>query len=412
MRALTVTRAARMGLGLAALLCLTLAAPSARANSVFSSAGLGEPTLEESARLRALGGAGAAEHGPSNFSLVNPASIAEAEHLILEATLLQTRRQVTTLHYGDETGNESSFPSVRLVLRLPNGLVLGGSYLIGTNGEFQVTRPESTGAASVLRIDGRGGINFLRVTAAAKVGRSLRAGVDYEVAGGSFHEEWQRQFVDPNLAANRDTLDVSWDRLGRWRFGAQWVKSWISLGAAYETGRRLPLTERQKAAGSLTETANSLGLPEGIVLGFELKPRERTRFVGQYRRQNYGESTIQSDLVTFRPLERYSIGWERMPVNGGRAGLGLQRIPLRLGFMVLRWPDLLPVAGATDIGGGAAAVEEWAASIGTGLRTKDGGGAIDLSLEGGQRGDKDKLGAMETFFRLGLSLRVSDETWR
>ena len=119
---------------------------------------------------------------------------------------------------------------------------------------------------------------------------------------------------------------------------------------------------------------------------------------------------IQSDLVTFRALERYSIGWERLPANEGRPGLN--RVPLRLGFTLLRWPDLLPVAGASDIQGGVAAVEEWTASIGSGLRTKDGGGAIDVSLEGGQRGDKDRLGAMETFFRLGLSLRVSDETWR
>jgi hypothetical protein len=402
-----------LALMLAAVLGLALAAPSARANSVFASAGLGEPSLEENARLRALGGAGAAEHGPASFSLVNPASIAEAQHLLIEATLLQTRREVTTLHYGDETGNESSFPAVRLVLRLPNGLVLGGSYLIGTNGEFQVTRPESSGTASVIRVDGRGGMDFLRVTAAAKLFRNLRAGVDYEVIGGSYHEEWERAFADPNLATNRDTLDVAWDRLGRWRFGAQWVKSWISFGGAYETGRRLPLTQRQEADGSVvTQTGNSLTVPEGYVVGFELRPRDRTRFVGQYRRQNYGESTIQSDLVTFRPLERYSIGWERLPRDGGRPGLGLQRIPLRLGFTVLRWPDLLPIAGASDIGGGTAAVEEWAASIGTGLRTKDGGGAIDVSFEGGQRGDKNTLGAMETFFRLGLSLRVSDETWR
>ena len=400
-----------LALAFACALGLAIAPAPARANSVFSSAGLGEPSLEENARLRALGGAGAAEHGSATFSLVNPASIAEAQHLILEATILQTRRQVTTLHYGDETGNESTFPSVRLVLRLPNGLVLGGSYLTGTSGEFQVTRPESVGTASVVKIDGRGGIDFLRVTAARRIGRNLRAGVDYEIAGGSFHEEWLRTFADPNLLASRDTLDVSWDRLGRWRFGAQWVRSWIALGAAYETGRRLPLTERQKAAGDRVEVSgNSLTLPEGIVAGFELKPRSRTRFVGQYRRQNYGPNTIQSDLVTFRPLERYSLGWERLPINEGRPGPG--KIPIRLGFTILRWPDLVPVAGGVDLSSGTAAIEEWSASIGSGLRTKDGGGAIDFSLEGGQRGDKDRLGAMETFFRLGLSLRVSDETWR
>ena len=395
----------------AAVAFFAMAASIALANSVFSSAGLGEPSLEENARLRSLGGAGAAEHGASSFSLVNPASIAEAQHLVLEATILQTRRQVTTLHYGDETGNESSFPSIRLVIRFPNGLVLGGSYLIGTNGEFQVTRPESAGTASVLRVDGRGGIDLLRATLARRLGRNLRVGVDYEVIGGSYHEEWQRSFVDPNLAATRDTLDVAWDRLGRWRLGLQWVRSWIALGAAYESGRRLPVTERQRTSGaSVTVSGNSLVIPEGVVVGFELKPRSRTRFVGQYRRQEYGVGTIESDLVTFRPLERYSLGWERLPANEGRPGLN--RVPLRLGVTLLRWPDLLPVAGSSDISGGTAAIEEWAGSIGTGLRTKDGGGAIDISLEGGERGDRERLGAKETFVRFGLTLRVSDETWR
>jgi hypothetical protein len=409
MRARTGARPA-LAAAFAAVALLAMTASIASANSVFSSAGLGEPSLEENARLRALGGAGAAEHGASSFSLVNPASIAEAQHLVLEASILQTRRQVTTLHYGDETGNESSFPSIRLVIRFPNGLVLGGAYLIGTNGEFQVTRPESAGTASVLHVDGRGGIDLLRATLARRLGRNFRVGVDYEVIGGSYHEEWQRSFVDPNLAATRDTLDVSWDRLGRWRLGLQWVRSWIALGGAYESGRRLPVTERQRTSGAETISENSLGIPEGVVVGFELKPRSRTRFVGQYRRQQYGAGTIQSDLVTFRPLERYSLGWERLPANEGRPGLN--RVPLRLGVSLLRWPDLLPVAGASDISGGTAAIEEWAGSIGTGLRTKDGGGAIDISLEGGERGDRERLGAKETFVRLGLTLRVSDETWR
>jgi hypothetical protein len=87
-------------------------------------------------------------------------------------------------------------------------------------------------------------------------------------------------------------------------------------------------------------------------------------------------------------------------------------LPLRIGATYLNWPDLLPPVGALDITGGSAKIDEWSVSLGSGLRTKDGGGAIDFSLEGGQRGAKEELGASETFFRLGLSLRVSDETWR
>ena len=83
-----LTRLALTTLAIFAIVLLALAPPAAHANSVYSSGGLGEPSLEENARLRALGGAGAAEHGESEFSLVNPASIAGAQHLVLEATLL------------------------------------------------------------------------------------------------------------------------------------------------------------------------------------------------------------------------------------------------------------------------------------------------------------------------------------
>jgi hypothetical protein len=383
----------------------------ARANSVFSSGGLGEPSLEENARLRALGGAGAAEHGPSEFSLVNPASIAETQHLVLEGTALAGRRNVSTLSYGDETAGEMTFPSVRLVVRLPGAWILGGSYVLGTNGGFGLVRPESSGTASLLQVEGRGGISFVRATLAKRLTSALRAGVDFEVIGGSYHEEWTRDFVDPGLETARDTIDVTWDRLGRWRVGAQYVRSRWAIGASYETERRLDLTERKRTGASdIRTTGIPLVIPSGFAAGFQLSPGGRARFVGQYRRQNWGEASLQSDLVSFRPLVRYSLGFERSGNPG--AGSTLGRVPLRIGATYLNWPDLLPPAGTLDVTTGSAKIDEWAVSIGSGLRTKDGGGAIDISLEGGQRGEKEVLGATETFFRLGLSLRVSDETWR
>jgi hypothetical protein len=386
-------------------------APSrASANSVFGSGGLGEPVLEENARLRALGGAGAAEHGASEFSLVNPASIAEAQHLVLEATLLAARRSVSTLHYGDEIGTESTFPSVRLVVRLPGAWILSGSYLHGTNGQFGLVRPETTGTASIIEADGRGGITYARATLGKRLG-SLRAGVDFDVIGGSYHEEWARDFADPALETARDTIDVTWDRLGRWRFGAQIVRPRWAIGGVYETERRLSLTLRERTGASdLRTTDIPLVIPAGFAAGFQISPTSRLRLVGQYRRQDWNEESLTSDLVSFRPLVRYSVGLERVGNLGSRSILG--RLPFRIGGTFLNWPDLLPPAGALDITGGSAKIDEWAVSIGSGLRTKDGGGAIDFSLEGGQRGKKEELGATETFFRLGLSLRVSDETWR
>ncbi len=389
---------------------LTGSASPARASSVFAAGGLGEPSLEENARLRALGGAGAAEHGPSGFSMVNPASIAEARYLSVEATMLSTRRSISTDGFGSESANESSFPSVRLVVRLPGGTVLGGSYLAGTDGQFQVDRAETTGAASFLRIEGTGGINFARVTLARRVTGAIRAGVDFDVVSGSYREEWRRDFSGPTLAQARDTLEADWDRLGRWRLGLQYARERFALGAAYETARRLPLTYRQRTTGSeVKTTGRTLEIPDGYAAGFSVSLGGRGRVVGQYRRQNWNDESLKSDLVDFRALERYSIGFERSATAvGGR----LDKLPLRLGATFLKWPDLLPRAGAADVSAGVAPVDEWAVSIGSGLLTPDGGGSFDFSLEGGRRGNQDELGARETFFRLGLSLRISDETWK
>lgn len=384
--------------------------PPVRANSVFSIGGLGEPSLEENARIRALGGAGVADHGAGGYSLVNPASLAEARYLSLEATMLTARRSVSTTDLS-ETAYESSFPSVRLVVRLPGGTVLGGSYLVGTNAEFQVDRAESAGTASNLHVEGTGGITFARVTLARRVTRQLRAGVDFEIVSGSYREEWRRGFPNnPFLAQARDTLEVGWDRLGRWRLGLQYVRERFALGAAYETARKLPTTYRQRTDGaSITTRGHTLEIPDGYAGGFSVALGSRGRVVGQYRRQRWNDQSLESDLVDFRAMERYSVGFERA---AGDQGSLLATLPLRVGATFLKWPDLLPRAGAADVFGGVSPVDEWAVSIGSGIVTPDHGGAFDISLEGGRRGNQDELGARETFFRAALTLRVSDETWK
>ena len=391
-------------------LLLFVAAGPASANSVFSAGGLGEPSLEETARLRALGGAGVAEHGLREFSLVNPASIAESKQLILEATGLATIRNISTTEYGSESGSEMSFPSVRLVVPLPGRFILGGSYVLGTSGEFQVTRPESSGTVSFLTIDGTGGIQYARATLAKTWRRNLRLGVDLDVIGGSYREEWVRDFLDPSLATARDTLEVSWDRLTRWRFGAQFVRSRFALGAMYETGKRLPLTERQETGGSsVADASRSLEIPAGFAAGLQFPLGSRRRVVAQYRRSEWKESSLESDLVDFRAQERYSFGIERTALGFGST---FDKMPLRIGATLLRWPDLLPVAGATDVSGGVAAIEEWMVSLGTGVATSDRGAMVDFSFEGGVRGDEARLGAKETVFRICVSLQVGDETWK
>lgn len=389
-----------------------LAAPApGRASSAFSAGGLGEPSLEEPARLRALGGAGAAEHGGRAFSLVNPASVAEVDHLILEGTVMPSMRRVSALSYDGETARETVVPSLRALVKIPGRFTLGGAYLVGTNGRFGIDRPESSGTPSTLRIDGSGGIDLIRITLARRITPSINAGVDYEVIAGSYREDWARDFADPALATTRDTLETTWDRQGRWRFGAQVHHGTWAVGGVYETARRLPLSSTQRTAGTFVrQEQGNLTIPSGFAVGAMAPVTDRLRAVGQYRRADWSRESLESDLVDFRAEQRWSFGLELLP--GPDAVRFMSRLPLRVGASILTWPDLLVRAGATDITGGTAGVKEVAFSVGTGIRSQDKGGSVDLSLEAGSRGDKDALGIHETFLRFAVSLQVSDDTWK
>ncbi|HEY7727955.1 MAG TPA: hypothetical protein VID50_05830 [Candidatus Eisenbacteria bacterium] len=396
----------------AAALLLAACATAARAHSVFSIGGLGEPQNPEPARLRALGGAGAAEQGPRSFSLVNPASLADVEQLVVEGTVLPAWRRIDAATRPDETANETTFPSLRAVVALPGRLVAGGAYVAGTSAQFRVDRDENSGAPSHLRIDGSGGMNFVRLSLARRISPALALGVDYDVVLGSYREEWTRTFDDTSLVASRDTLELSYRKRGRLRLGVVASRRGFTLGAAVEAERSLPLTMTQRTAGaSVTESKGSLTLPTGFTLGLAAPVGGRVRAVAQYARASWSRASLASDLVDFRPQQRVSVGLERKAAEE-RARPFLDRLPVRVGAYYLAWPDRLPPAGALDIASGTADVNEWGFALGSGLWGRDREGSLDCALEAGWRGDRGTLGAREYFVRFGISLLVSDETWK
>lgn len=410
--AMRPSRGQGVGALLTAIASAILLAPGpAIAGSVFSVGGLGEPSMPEGARVRALGGAGAAEHGPSTFSFINPASTGEVKHFIVEATILPTLRRIDSVSYGGETARETLIPSARAAIVLPGRLALSGAYLIGTDGRFHVDRPDAGAVASSLAIDGTGGMELIRIGLARSAGRGVSLGAEYEIVAGSYREQWVRTFADPTLKTARDTLEASYARQGRWRLGAVLARPRWALGGVLELERRLPLTLTQRTDGAITEDASrSIQIPFGFAVGASASISGHVRAVGQYRRADWNRESLASDRVDFRALEEFSFGVERArrPDAAGWTG----RVPLRAGIRHLKWPDRLPAIGASDVSAGAADIDEWALSLGTGIRSKDSSGTVDLALEAGRRGDKSSLGVSERFLRLAISLRVSDETWK
>ncbi len=282
---------------------------------------------------------------------------------------------------------------------------------MGTNARFGIDRPETSGTTSTLRIDGVGGIDLIRITMARRLNSILNVGADYEVIAGSFREDWVRDFADTALATTRDTLEASWEHQGRWRLGAQLHRGGWALGGVYEMARRLPLTTTQRTAGSFVRREHqSLLIPSGFTVGAAGSVTERLKIAAQYRRANWDKEAVQSDLVDFRALERYGFGIEWLPPPGETSFL--KRLPVRVGGSILKWPDLLPPAGAGDVSGGSVGVKEWTVSLGTGIRSQDRGGSVDFTLEAGSRGDRDALGLREKFLRLAVTLQVSDDTWK
>src|SRR5258706_6582210 len=254
---------------------------------MFSVGGLGEPQLEEAARLRALGGAGVAEHGPRDISLVNPASVADVDRLLLQATVIPSLRRVTATN-ATENVNETTFASARALIALPGRIVLGGSYVAGTDAEFTVRRQETQGVVSNLQVDGTGGMNFLRVTLARRIIPALRLGADWEVIAGNYRETWVRTFADSGLTTSRDTVLVKYPKKGRFRIGAQLVKGEWTLGGVFETSQSLPIETSRSTPGAVAlATGPRLILPTGFAVGASAPLAERLRAVAQYRRANW-----------------------------------------------------------------------------------------------------------------------------
>ena len=339
---------------LIAILAWLLPTPC-RATSVYSAGGLGEPQLEEGARLRALGGSGVAEFGVDRFSQVNPASMAGVKHLIIQGTIVPAFRRIGASGLDSENEYKTEIPSLRALVLLPARIAVGASYGVLTDAQFAIDRAESAGAASNLHIEGVGGIQTIRLSAARAITPGLRVGADYEIIAGNFREEWERDFADTSLATSRDTLESRYERQGRWRLGAQASVGQWTLGGVYELKRRLPLTAIERAAGTTTEIGgNNLVIPSGFVLGASGPVAPRWEVSAQYRRANWKRGSLATDLADFRALERFSVGVERL----GKSEDGAKwrdRLPVRAGLSYLKWPDPIRGAGSPRRRGGAPA---------------------------------------------------------
>jgi hypothetical protein len=95
----------------------------------------------------------------------------------------------------------------------------------------------------------------------------------------------------------------------------------------------------------------------------------------------------------------WSVGLERLGATVRRGGLG--NLPLRLGVMHRRWGYLIE----------GEEVLETRLSLGTGFRFRSGGGHLDVAVAYGWRGDEEKNGSRDRYWRLTLSVSGLEKWW-
>lgn len=387
------------------LLCLVAAVP-ARAQSLYSTRGLGAPVAPVDARARALGGI---QTGLIGFSLGmgNPADAAGIVFRGASATIQPSTRNME-LDGQSSTVSGTRFPLARALFPFRNRFVasLGfGSYLDQTWGVIRKST-EDLGGESVNVQDmvrSTGGISQVRLGVSYALSPSFAVGVAGGAYVGSLDREVTRSFPDSanaNLAGF--TSRVSWgERAPLVSVGARWdPASIVRVGAGVTWGGTL-----HARGDTATALDRSFSLPTEVTAGASavLAPRlllavggswaDWSRAANDFRTEAFGDPGAPAANITAR---------NTFDVGGGLEYTGLRTesrvYPLRLGYHRAQYPFFAQ---------GEAPANEWSASGGIGYRIAGQEAspvvAADLAVE---RGGRSGGPLTESFWRLTASIAL------
>ncbi|HET9984670.1 MAG TPA: hypothetical protein VFQ38_13830 [Longimicrobiales bacterium] len=387
------------------LLCVAAAVP-ARAQSLYSTRGLGAPVAPVDARARALGGI---QTGLIGFSLGmgNPADAAGIVYRGALATIQPSTRNME-LDGQSSTVSGTRFPLVRALFPFRNRFVasLGfGSYLDQTWGVIrsstEVLGDESVNVQDMVR--STGGISQVRLGVSYSLSPSFAVGVAGGAYVGGLDREVTRSFPDSanaNLAGF--TSRVSWgERAPLVSVGARWdPASIVRVGAGVTWGGTL-----HARGDTVTALDRSFSLPTEVTAGASaiLAPRLLlavggswagwSRAANDFRTEAFGDPGVPAANITAR---------NTFDVGGGLEYTGLRTesrvYPLRLGYHRSQYPFFAQ---------GEAPANEWSASGGIGYRIAGQEAspvvAADLAVE---RGGRSGGPLTESFWRLTASIAL------
>ena len=403
--------------GPAALCLITLflelgLAASARADSVFSAQALGELAPITDMRGRGMGGVSVAIADRWNVSRANPATIADVKGFVLHGEMLLERLSTSDDNGEDYSAHATSFPWFRLGVELPQAGTFGFGIAPYTIVDYEFANiDQSSGVPVTQTFTGDDALSVLTFSFARRINPRFDVGIDLDLPIGSYTDIFTTGFpAGEGYVSTRDSLIVNVDRSPILRLGAAGtVRRQLRVGGAFTFGRDLGI--RSEIRGQIQDprsvTDADLHLPASLLLGVAYDVDARWRVAADVGHTWWGSTSLdlgddslltRSNIET-RDVTRFGIGVEYQGDRSLETRNIWMRMPFRGGYSYTPWYFR---------DGYGQEINEHIVSAGAGLPFADTFGMVQLALEIGFRGDREKNGASERFFRLGISLSARE----
>lgn len=398
----------------AAACCVLLLAAAAGAQSPFALANIGGDIRSTDARVDGRGGWGLSESDTLSPCFHNIAGLTGLKKVSVVISGYGEQVDSETGDYRRQTDRVRT-PSLRAALPVARGrlvLTAGFNSLRATQYEFSksmewLVEPDTLFGQ---RYFTRDGTQFqLPVGASYAVGGGLSVGATVNFVNGMIRDRSSNFFFDTSgpddsavyettteerkdeFSGTSTTLSALWEIGPRAGLGFSWT-------SAHDWDVDRTFTLSGVAATASDEATWSL--PAAWSVGGHIFFADRWRVGAEYEYEDFGEFSGNPEWEPdMTEAWRFGVGLEKTAATARRGGLG--NLPLRLGYAQSRWPYLV----------GGEEVVEHRFSIGTGVPFSRRSGHLDFALTYGMRGDLDKNGAEDSFWRLTVSLAGLERWW-
>jgi hypothetical protein len=401
-RTLSLPRFTFIALFLSALLIASFTA--VRADSYYSSIGLGLPKYIVSTKANGMGGAGIGVMDRMALNSLNPATINIQGMTTLGVNLeyeiadnKSTVGSATTL-YGNAMG-------MQFIVPVQKKVTLMAMIRPHTSSRYTLSYPNRDTSLEYTRtIKGDGGLSSgaLGLQYQYKSRLSIAALADFYF--GTFNEQWKYDFAKSEYRDGADEFNSHLWGLGYDLSAFLKVTKLISLGGVYRSTSKLNMETGITLANTLSIDADSnkikIDYPAAYGLGvsFTLK---KWLLAADFYTQRWNQYKNDGQKVAgLEAFTRYSLGAEYVDARSP-----LERYSRRIAWRLGGYFSQLPFTNAEGEN-----VHEMFISAGIGLPFAVTVGQVDLAFEIGKRGDVERFMYEDTIFRLSASL-TGGERW-